>query len=496
MPIEDTHKQYKVHQGQWTRCRDAISGTDAVKNKGTTYLPKLDGQDADEYAAYKKRALFYGASRRTVAGLLGSVMRRRPEVAFYNKTFLQSATIDGDSFMVLCEYTLREQLSTGRLGLLVDAQAEGSDPYIATYTAESIRNWKTAMIDGRRELVQVVLSETYETPATNDNTGRPDEFTVETNVQYRVLELVRDGPTGALVYQQRLFRQEKAGDGSKGQWVEVRSIPGPDGTAQEYPFRPSKRGAAFTYIPFVIINTTDLSPDVAEPPLLDLVDVNLSHYRTAADLEHGAHYTALPTAWVAGFDNKATLRIGSQTAWVSDNADAKAGFLEFEGQGLDSLRNLMDDKEQMMAVLGSRMLEDQKKAAEAEGTMKLRTAYESGSLVSIANMAGEGLAKALTFVAEWMGETSDNKVKFNTDFVAARMMPNELLSLIQALQAGAITTEIFMWNLEQGEMLPPGLDATTAAQKLDLENPFGPTEQEDGEDDEVQPNVPGGGGGR
>jgi hypothetical protein len=51
--------------------------------------------------------------------------------------------------------------------------------------------------------------------------------------------------------------------------------------------------------------------------------VNLDHYRLHADYRHGMHFTALPTAWVSGFDKAATLRIGSSTAWVTDTPGAK-----------------------------------------------------------------------------------------------------------------------------------------------------------------------------
>ena len=95
MPVNETHRQYNIHRAQWERCRDTIAGSDAIKRKGTEYLPKLDGQDSNEYEAYKKRANFYGATRRTIGGLLGSVMRRRPEVAFPDEGYLESVTIDG-----------------------------------------------------------------------------------------------------------------------------------------------------------------------------------------------------------------------------------------------------------------------------------------------------------------------------------------------------------------------------------------------------------------
>ena len=39
-----------------------------------------------------------------------------------------------------------------------------------------------------------------------------------------------------------------------------------------------------------------------EVPLEDIIAVNLDHYRLDADFKHGLHFTALPTAWVSGFD--------------------------------------------------------------------------------------------------------------------------------------------------------------------------------------------------
>ena len=61
---------------------------------------------------------------------------------------------------------------------------------------------------------------------------------------------------------------------------------------------------------------------------------NLDHYRLNVDFKHGMHFTALPTAFVSGFDKSAELRIGSTTAWVSETVGTSAGFLEFKGEGL------------------------------------------------------------------------------------------------------------------------------------------------------------------
>jgi hypothetical protein len=69
-------------------------------------------------------------------------------------------------------------------------------------------------------------------------------------------------------------------------------------------------------------------PSVDKMPLADIVHVNLDPCRLDADYKHGLHFTALPTAWVSGFDKTAELRIGSSTGWVADSVGAVAGFME------------------------------------------------------------------------------------------------------------------------------------------------------------------------
>jgi hypothetical protein len=68
MPVNTCHPQYSAHEHQWKRCRDAVDGSDAVKAAGSQYLPGLSAQSTEEYEAYKMRALWYGASARTIQG--------------------------------------------------------------------------------------------------------------------------------------------------------------------------------------------------------------------------------------------------------------------------------------------------------------------------------------------------------------------------------------------------------------------------------------------
>ena len=169
------------------------------------------------------------------------------------------------------------------MAVVVDSAANvvNSRPYLYAVTAESIINWKTEVdAEGTRGLTLLVLYETFEEPE--------DEFSHDSVPQLRVLSL-EEG-----LYMVRLYREREVPDpnsasgATKKEWVLEETI------------TPMIRGRRLEYIPAVIIGVTDVAPDVEKPPLLDVAEVNLSLYRTSADLEHGRHFTALPTAWIAG----------------------------------------------------------------------------------------------------------------------------------------------------------------------------------------------------
>ena len=71
MPVNTTHPDYDAMLPAWLRARDVLAGEDAVKAAGTKYLPRLDSQSDEEYAAYKGRACFFGAHGTDGRGVFG-----------------------------------------------------------------------------------------------------------------------------------------------------------------------------------------------------------------------------------------------------------------------------------------------------------------------------------------------------------------------------------------------------------------------------------------
>ena len=80
MPVNSTHPDCDAAATVWSRARDVLAGEDAVKAGGEKYLPRLDCQTDEEFAAYVKRASFFNASARTSEAYLGLMFRRPPFV--------------------------------------------------------------------------------------------------------------------------------------------------------------------------------------------------------------------------------------------------------------------------------------------------------------------------------------------------------------------------------------------------------------------------------
>ena len=196
----------------------------------------------------------------------------------------------------------------------------------------------------------------------------------------------------------------------------------------------------------------------------DIISLNLDHYRLDADFKHGVHFTALPTAYVCGFEKTCMPRIGSSVAWVSENVGAHAGFLEFKGDGLATFERAMAHDEQLLAVLGSRLLEMQKRVGETAQAISLRQSGEQSIMGAVAASVSESLTEVLRWAYWWNSyeelpeDVTDSTVlvELNSDFGTAGLMAAELVAVVHAWQSGALSQESMLDLFRKSEVLPEG----------------------------------------
>ncbi len=475
VPVDSTHPDYDANVTAWLRARDVFAGEDAVKAGGERYLPKLDSQTDDEYAAYKSRASFFNATARTADSFVGLIFRREATVKLPEGAsgvgkalagFEDDADMLGTPLESYAKNVVSEVIGVGRAGTLVDWEGEVEQrAYAVLYSAEQIINWRSERVNGRHILTLVVLRENAEGRMKNEE---EDVFEAETVEQIRVLKLVQgnarphpgplprgEGERGgrAWHYEVEIWqRREEKSKRGKPEWMKVETR------------IPLRLGKPLPLIPFVFHGPCHSLPRMAKLPLADIIAVNLDHYRLNADYKHGVHFTALPTAWVSGFDKSSSLRIGSSTAWVSETPGATAGFLEFTGQGLTTFERAMDRDERLMAVLGTRMLEAQKRVGETAEAIELRQSGENSVLSAVSFSVSDSLTQVLRWVYFW-NSTEENPahigegvvlMELNSDFSAKGMASDEITAVVGAWQAGAISRETMFELFRKGEVLSAG----------------------------------------
>lgn len=423
--VSKTHPEYDAMATKWQRCRDCVSGGDAVKAAGTRYLPRLADQTDTDYQAYKTRASFFNATWRTIQALTGMLFRRPPvvDVPESVNALLKDVTMSGVSFITFAQQIAMETLTVGRVGILVDYPSQSTEgmtaaeaaklnlrPVMQRYETESIINWKTAWIGNKTVLTLVVLTE--------EAALEGNEFEHKTETRYRVLDLFN----GA--YRVRVFRID-----DKGEDEQV----GGD-------IFPVMSGKPLDFIPFFFLGVDDTTPQLDLPPFLDLVDLNLDHYRMSADHKHGLHFTGLPTGVITGYrpeNESEKLYVGAAHFLVLPDPQAKASFLEYTGQGLGAIVQELERTEQQMAILGARLLTAEKKATETAQTAQIHRAGESSVLSSIASTISRALTQALTLFSKWAGSDTECTVELNQEFLPPEVTPQELAEWLKGWQMGA-----------------------------------------------------------
>jgi hypothetical protein len=453
MGVKHQHPDYTNMLGKWQRCNDVCEGQDTIHLQGNKYLPQLTDQQTNDYIAYKDRTPFYNATWRTIVGLQGMLFRKPPEMTVPAELLpmMENVTLTGTPMHIFALEVVELCLKNGRVGIFVDypivdttkttradAASQNLRPMLKLYTAKSIINWKTRTIKNATVLSMVVITENTNIPS--------DEFEDTIQVQYRVLDLM-DMPADSngvvkTVYRVRVFVIKN----EEGEEIDV---------LLSTTF-PRINDEMLDFIPFQFMGTDDVDPDVDEPPLIDLVDMNLAHYRVSADYEHGCHFTGLPTPIISGYTSQKEgekFYIGSTTAWLLPRHDSKAFYLEFTGQGLTCLERNLANKEGQMAILGARMLEVQVRGVESANTAAIHRGGEQSMLASVAQAVSIGITKVLKVFSLFVGATGEVKYALNKDFFPVPMDALTLTALIAGWQNGAYSYKTMFENLQRGEVI-------------------------------------------
>lgn len=476
--VRTRHPEYLKRCSQWEIMRDCYEGSDAIKGKGTKYLPmtqrgeRPDAYDRHIYEAFKMRADYTNYVAQIHDVLHGMIENRPAKVDVPNKLlekgFIKNIDLQGNSLDQFISDCVSDCLITGWGGILADipkvdkkismsmAENLGIRPYLTYYKAESVINWKYKRVGGIKKLSMVILEEDVEDD---------DIFAHNLSKQWRVLRLDNLGRAIQEIYKPA----EKENGDAKGDVKVSSSVI-------------LVNGEPIDYIPFITLPFAE----PVKPILYDIALLNIGHYQKTADLNSANHKTTLPMAWFTGHTpevDKNTgepvpVTFGQDIVVQLPEPDAKVGILEFSGNGIEHNEASLTRVESQMFVLCSHIISQDKKTAENQNAISIHRQGEDAKIATYARYISKRFTDAMRIICQWEQlDDSDVNIELNTDYSSMAFDANAVNSIANIFSQGKLPLRSLYYMLQQGGYLEPDMNYEAFVYLLDLEaSSLSPTE--------------------
>lgn len=442
MPINSKHPDLTIRSDEIDRNRRAIEGERAIKAAGPTYLPvppgMIDGPQGGvevieygkrvgtdtRYGFYKRLAEFPEELGEALQGFQGIIHSKPPSIKLPRQLdyLREMATPDGRSLEQLWTLMTEEILSGGRVALLCDVLDDRI--YFAPYSVENVQNWKLGSRQGGEKAEWVVLRECSRVDK--------DDDPFETKEVKRYLELrmlhnaeaeEKQPDSGGVVYHRAIWESSDSKD-----------------PVMISPMQPiTFFGRYFEEIPLVVINALDISYDFGPIPLSPLVKIAMSLYRRSADYNRSLYIKTDPQPWISGVQDEDEIptRIGGSEVWSFSNPQAKAGYLDIDGDGIPHQRTAIQDDWTRFQLQSAKLLQASETPSESGEAVRRKQAAKQVTLKAVTQNAATGLERSLKKAAEFMaGSPAETMFKPDTDFSVPKMSGDEAQKWAQAKATG------------------------------------------------------------
>jgi hypothetical protein len=469
------HPLYDAWFPTWTKCGDAYDGEEAVKMKAEVYLPRPSGfskakDPAALYNGYMLRAQVPEIYSPAVRGLAG-IIHAKPatvELPTSMEVLLEVCTKDRQPLDVFHQRASIEVLKKGRFGVLVDAPVDGGDPYLAGYIADQIIDWDTNPDTGA--VTYVVLDESLWRRNSEGEWVAVERWRVGRIIDEQYLESLPPEallPPGVSIGVYIVEVWERGGVDNSG------VLRTGDATLVDVVVPSDARQQALVEIPFVFIDTMELTPSPDDAPLYGVATAELAIYRMDADYRHALYLTSQPTPVAIGVDpENAPDTIGSAAIWIiAQGGDAK--MLEFSGQGVGAMKIAMDDDYARAVQAGARLLSTSDEGGPESGeALRLRQGAQTATITTVAKNTAAGLERALRYAAMMLGQDPESvSVEANTDFVELRLSSLDIAALVDSWLKGAISKETMFTNLQRGDIVPENVTFEDEEERIEAGKP-------------------------
>lgn len=437
MSIDFVRNAVTEKMPDWEKIRDITEGVNV-----TQYLRKLkkpDGSvDAKRQESYEDAAVFYSVSGHTYRGMVGTIFSKPPTMTLTpGLTYLlDNADGRGNNLIQQSQALVGDVVRFGRAGLWVDfpeAEEEVSqadrDRFFATihkFQPEQIINWRTVTTGAITRLSLVVTAE------------------------------VEEISVGFEIEERRVIRElglDEAGNYYARRWIQIGDTN--EFEPQEAVFPADAAGANLREIPFTFVGSENNDPGVDPAPMLDIVRVNIGHYRNSADYEDSVFYAGQVQPWMSGADESIYEMMEDREFYIGSRmlmpvpAGETFGFADPGANPL--VRQAMVDKIDQMIGLGARFIQSAG-AGKTDYEARSDSLAQNSTLSLIAANASDAYTECLQWCALFMGEDeSELQYALNQDFTAIAATPAALAAWVKSYIDGAVPqSDYIQWMKRNG----------------------------------------------
>jgi hypothetical protein len=407
----------------WKVMAAVTNGTNYIRDLAELYLPQEPREDDEAWQARIDRSVLSPYTSRLIETAAGAVLRKPIHIEgdpYWSEVALDIDGI-GSNINEYARRALVSSLTYGHSAILVDfpaatgarnlaeERAMGRRPYFVHVDAPQIWGWRK---DDTNRLTQIRI---------HDYEYRPlNEFGEE---QVEVMRVIYPGRYDLYTLGQETVTFEESD------------------------------GFSLDTIPVVPIYSNRRGVLISQPGLLDIANLNITHYQRQSDLIHALHIAAMPTLVLEGYSQDSSeATIGVNYA-LGMEPGHKAYYVQSDATSFEAQMAELQSLEGQMSTLGITKLFGQKFVAESAEAKRIDQAQSNSVLAIISQELESALNQAFKLAAQYVG-LEPPVITIDRDFDYYRLIGQDVAVLAQLNESGKISDETLLKILQHGEILP------------------------------------------
>lgn len=448
--IDKPSKQFAEMRRSWELPDALIAGSSEMKSR--RWLPPEPAETERNYEQRLRRSHLFNAYKKTVQQNVGKVFSReiQPSEDMHPllRLMMDNVDMEGRDANTFAKSVFEDGIVRGISAIFVDYTAQqaaetradevNERPYWVHLTADQLLDVRSSLVNGRQRPTYLRFQETV--------VEYTDEYTQEEVAQVKTFSMREDGVIEWFAYQKR-----KSSDVTGN---------------SHYTWELADGGELYNmpYVPVVPFYAERTGFFAGRPPLNELAETNLAHFRSMSDQRNILHIARVPMLKFRG-DSGIDPETGKQRRVVispntvidlGNDPNADAQWIEHDGKAIESGRKDLQDLEDQMAVQGLD-LTAHRPGTQTATEKSIDTAAANSQLKSMALNLESALEQAINLAGVYLEipENQAGTLRVNTDFTVSYSGESDMKNLFEMYRSGLINATTLIDEAKRRSVLHP-----------------------------------------